>query len=130
MSRKLDALMAEKVMEWRRYDGFWITPDGRHVDFPEILTCDDRSDSAGLPHYSIDAGTAWDAFCTIVKDFYKWAIYPFEPGMVEIEHYPNNYSSDREARSGDWLTEGTLAFALCHAMLWIAGEEMDWETCE
>jgi hypothetical protein len=125
VSRGLDRLIAEKVMGWTPLSGYWVTPDDRMVDFPETLKSDDRSESAGLPHYSTNIATAWNAFWTVAGNPYKWAIYP-NHGSVEIEHYPDDYCGDREDGSGDWSVEGPLAFALCQAMLWI----VDWETCK
>jgi len=154
VSRELDALIAEKVMGWKRTEDLtreevviyikegWQSdrePTDRDIHNQHMSwICGGECDCAswmrpdglpvteiGLPHYSTDITTAWNAFWTVAGNPYKWAIYP-DHGSVEVEHYPDDYCGDREAGSGDWSVEGPLAFTLCQAMLWI----VDWKMCQ
>ena len=76
--RELDRMIAEQVMGWVPYDGHWIVPDGtsygRMVDFPETLICDDRDDSAGLPHYSTAGSAALKVWEKLVEMGYRVSV--------------------------------------------------------
>ena len=82
--RELDRMIVEEVMGWQRRDGYWITPDDRMVDFPEILICDDRDDSAGLPHYSTDGSAALKVWEKLVGMGYRVSVC-WGPGWVSVQ---------------------------------------------
>lgn len=83
-SRELDALVAEKVMEWTQEQGCWIAPDGMRRGHPE-------SERNPLPAYSTSIAAAWEVL-EHLKPAVNFVLFYYG------EQHPVRTTTDLEAR--------------------------------
>lgn len=132
--RELDALIAEKVMEWTWY--VYAENHQQHILAPDATTANTLRwgcDALDLvPHYSTDIAAAWTLIEKLHEDRTKtWAriieITLVYPGYVEVEVSseiaPNSGVFDRT----DIVAATTAPHAICLAALKAVGIDIDAE---
>jgi hypothetical protein len=108
--RELDALIAEKVMGWRRCP----IQDGPYIHF-------DTGTGGGIvaPAYSTSIAAAWEVWNKVTEGegAWRWAIYSSAASEVDVEYYGEHYIGDREAGCGWSQESGPFPLAICRAAL-------------
>lgn len=106
--RELDALVAEKVMGWKRsLTGFWFPPD-LHPNANII--------GHEIPHYSTDTGAAWE----VVEKFPHFYLFRWIAGGPMPGQWECRFSDTDDGTKIVWAD--TAPHAICLAALKAVGK--------
>lgn len=128
--RKMDELIAEKIMGWRWFFRPPNIPEFSAIDgsqngqykylVPEGYTWHNAWKAPLLPSYSTDIGAAWEVVVELENNDFWWTAEDVIPNSDPVV-YSCTFSKNGKYYTAEW--DFTISLAICHAALLTIAEE-------